>query len=63
MINKACAGEIDYILTKSLSRLSRNVLDTLEPVGLHDIIIVYSTHVEAVLRLMPGLPKKLRLRL
>ena len=29
MINKACAGEIDYILTKSLSRLSRNVLDTL----------------------------------
>lgn len=25
MINKACAGEIDYILTKSLSRLSRNV--------------------------------------
>ncbi|WP_037373180.1 recombinase family protein [Anaerovorax odorimutans] len=29
MINKACAGEIDYILTKSLSRLSRNILDTL----------------------------------
>ena len=29
MINKACAGEIDYILAKSLSRLSRNVLDTL----------------------------------
>ena len=29
MINKACAGEIDCILTKSLSRLSRNVLDTL----------------------------------
>lgn len=29
MMNKACAGEIDYILTKSLSRLSRNVLDTL----------------------------------
>lgn len=29
MINKACTGEIDYILTKSLSRLSRNVLDTL----------------------------------
>lgn len=29
MINKACSGEIDYILTKSLSRLSRNVLDTL----------------------------------
>ncbi len=29
MINKACAGEIDYILTKSLSRLSRNVLNTL----------------------------------
>lgn len=29
MINKACAGEIDHILTKSLSRLSRNVLDTL----------------------------------
>lgn len=29
MINRACAGEIDYILTKSLSRLSRNVLDTL----------------------------------
>lgn len=29
MLNKACAGEIDYILTKSLSRLSRNVLDTL----------------------------------
>lgn len=29
MINKACAGEIDYILTKSISRLSRNVLDTL----------------------------------
>jgi site-specific DNA recombinase len=29
MINKVCTGEIDYILTKSLSRLSRNVLDTL----------------------------------
>lgn len=29
MINKACVGEIDYILTKSLGRLSRNVLDTL----------------------------------
>ena len=29
MINKACAGEIDYILTKSLSRLSRDVLVTL----------------------------------
>ncbi|WP_349680767.1 recombinase family protein [Clostridium sp. UBA6640] len=29
MINKACNGEIDYILTKSLSRLPRNVLDTL----------------------------------
>ncbi len=29
MINKTCSGEIDYILTKSLSRLSRNVLDTL----------------------------------
>jgi len=29
MINMACDGEIDYILTKSLSRLYRNVLDTL----------------------------------
>ncbi|MDU1414107.1 MAG: recombinase family protein [Clostridium sp.] len=29
MINKVCSGEIDYILTKFLSRLSRNVLDTL----------------------------------
>ncbi len=29
MINIACAGEIDYIINKSLSRLSRNVLDTL----------------------------------
>lgn len=29
MINRACAGEIDYILIKFLSRLSRNVLDTL----------------------------------
>lgn len=29
MINKDCVGEIDYILTKSLCRLSRNVFDTL----------------------------------
>lgn len=29
MIDKACKGEVDYIITKSLSRLSRNVLDTL----------------------------------
>ncbi|WP_330400955.1 recombinase family protein [Sporanaerobium hydrogeniformans] len=29
IINKACSGQFDYILTKSLSRLSRNVLDTL----------------------------------
>lgn len=29
MINKACVGESNYILTKSLSSLSSNVLDTL----------------------------------
>jgi len=29
MTNKAYASEIDYIFTKSLSRLSRNALDTL----------------------------------
>ncbi|WFR58801.1 recombinase family protein [Anaerocolumna sp. AGMB13025] len=29
MLQKAYRGEIDYIITKSISRLSRNVLDTL----------------------------------
>ncbi len=29
MLKKALQGEIDYIITKSISRLSRNVLDTL----------------------------------
>jgi len=29
MLKKAYRGEIDYIITKSISRLSRNVLDTL----------------------------------
>lgn len=29
MVKKAYRGEIDYIITKSISRLSRNVLDTL----------------------------------
>ncbi len=29
MLQKAFRGEIDYIITKSISRLSRNVLDTL----------------------------------
>ena len=29
MLKKAYRGEIDYIVTKSISRLSRNVLDTL----------------------------------
>lgn len=28
MINKACSGAIDYILTKSISRFSKNVLNT-----------------------------------
>lgn len=29
MLKKAYRGDIDYIITKSISRLSRNVLDTL----------------------------------
>ncbi|WP_398444728.1 recombinase family protein [Sedimentibacter sp.] len=29
MLKKAYRGEIDYIITKSISRLSRNVLDML----------------------------------
>jgi site-specific DNA recombinase len=29
MLKKAYHGEVDYIITKSISRLSRNVLDTL----------------------------------
>lgn len=44
MIDKACNGQIDTILTKSISRFSRNIVDTLHYVDMlrsHGVNVIF----------------------